>query len=258
MSVQIALGAPATRVASRKLGPAAGSRSPPASSASAACATSTFASTWGRCETVARIVSWVSGSIAAGRAPSADEQPVEPLVQDARGRRRRRQVPGRALEQIGAGVLDPRALGARQRMPADEPGVPMGGDDLALGRADVGDDAVRRRRREHVADRRPGSDRTGTATNAASASATASADVGGDAVDRAALERGAAPPASLASKPVTVALEPLARRERDRAADQAEADDRDPHLAARARRALTAAARPSSTRPSPPSRGSRR
>ena len=34
MSVQIALGAPATRVASRKLGPVAGSRSPPAASAS--------------------------------------------------------------------------------------------------------------------------------------------------------------------------------------------------------------------------------
>ena len=64
MSVQIALGAPATRVASRKLGPVAGSRSGgsgPASSVRAACATSTFASTCGRCETVARIVSWVSG-----------------------------------------------------------------------------------------------------------------------------------------------------------------------------------------------------
>ena len=44
MSVHTALGAPATRVASRKLGPVAGSRSSPAASARAAWVTSTLAS----------------------------------------------------------------------------------------------------------------------------------------------------------------------------------------------------------------------
>ena len=67
MSLQIAVEAPATRVASRKLGPVGGSRSD--SSAPAAWATSTLASTCGRCETEAIRRSWVSGSIAAGRAP---------------------------------------------------------------------------------------------------------------------------------------------------------------------------------------------
>ena len=67
MSPQIALDAPATRVASRKLGPVGGSRSD--SSARAAWATSTLASTCGRCDTLAISRSCVSASIAAGRAP---------------------------------------------------------------------------------------------------------------------------------------------------------------------------------------------
>ena len=120
MSVQIALGAPATRVASRKLGPVAGSRSPPAASVRAAWETSTLASTCGRCETVARIVSWVSGSIAVGGAPRPCSEPVQPLVEDPRGRRGRRQVPGRAVEQVGARVLDAGRLGAGERVAADE------------------------------------------------------------------------------------------------------------------------------------------
>src|SRR5438876_382213 len=109
MSVQIALGAPATRVASRKLGPAAGSRSPPASSVSAACDTSTFASTWGRWETVARIVSWVSGSIARALGGVVarvvtDDGRLEPLA----GRQR-----DRAANQAEADDRDPHlAVGA--------------------------------------------------------------------------------------------------------------------------------------------------
>ncbi len=69
MSVQIALLAPATRVASRKLGPTAGSRSDSSPSRPAVCATSRLASTCGRCDTQAIRRSWVSASIAVGRAP---------------------------------------------------------------------------------------------------------------------------------------------------------------------------------------------
>ena len=155
MSVQIPLGAPATRVASRKLGPVAGSRSPPASSASAAWETSTFASTWGRWETVARIASCVWGSIATGLALSPCRQPVQPLVEDARGRWARRQVPGRALEKIRPRVFGAGVLGPRQRMAADEPRVVVRGDDRPLRRADVGHDAVARRGRERLADGSP-------------------------------------------------------------------------------------------------------
>ena len=47
--------------------------------------------------------------------------PVQALVEHAARALGRRQVPGRALEQLGPRVLDARRLGARQRMPADEP-----------------------------------------------------------------------------------------------------------------------------------------
>ena len=70
MSVQIASLAPATRVASRKLGPVAGSGSCWSASASAAWLTSTLATTCGRCETLAIRRSWTTGSIAVGWAPS--------------------------------------------------------------------------------------------------------------------------------------------------------------------------------------------
>ena len=72
MSVQIALLAPATRVASRKLGPTAGSRSEPSPSRLLAWPTSALASTWGRCDTHAIKRSWVSASIAVGWAPKLE------------------------------------------------------------------------------------------------------------------------------------------------------------------------------------------
>ena len=70
MSVQIALLAPATRVASRNEGPVAGSGSSEPCNAAAAWATSTLASTCGRCETLAIMRSWASAPIAVGWAPS--------------------------------------------------------------------------------------------------------------------------------------------------------------------------------------------
>ena len=106
MSVQIALGAPATRVASRNDGPVAGSRSPP--SVAAACATSTLASTCGRCETDASIRSWASASIAVGSRAERDQQAMQALVQLAGGLHAGRQVPDGAVEQVGAGVRDAR------------------------------------------------------------------------------------------------------------------------------------------------------
>ena len=69
MSPQIAGLAPATRVVSRKLVPTSGSRSDSSESALAASLTSTLASTCGRWLTVAITRSWVSASIACGRAP---------------------------------------------------------------------------------------------------------------------------------------------------------------------------------------------
>ena len=57
--------------------------------------------------------------------------------------RSRRQVPACALEEIRAGVLDPGGLGPGERVAADEALVGAErGDDVALGRADVGDDRV--------------------------------------------------------------------------------------------------------------------
>src|SRR5919202_364285 len=68
MSVHSAGWAPATRVASRKLGPVGGSVSPP--SARVAWATRRLASTWGTCDTAAITRSCVAASMATGRAPS--------------------------------------------------------------------------------------------------------------------------------------------------------------------------------------------
>ncbi|OLE24101.1 MAG: hypothetical protein AUG49_14185 [Catenulispora sp. 13_1_20CM_3_70_7] len=69
MSGQMAGFAPATRVASRRLGPMPG----PALSrevCSAARNRSTFARTWGRWLVTAITRSWVSASVAAGCAPN--------------------------------------------------------------------------------------------------------------------------------------------------------------------------------------------
>ena len=104
------------------------------------------------------------------RRPRAEagQQPVQALVERAAGARRRRQVPGRAVEQVGAGVLDAGRLGAGERVAADEARVVDRVDDRALGRADVGDDAVLAGGRERGATA-AGSAPTGAATNAASA-----------------------------------------------------------------------------------------
>ena len=98
------------------------------------------------------------------RAEAGDEA-VQALEQRARRRRRRRQVPGGAVEQVRARVLDAGRLRARQRVAADEARVAVAATTRALGRADVGDDAVRPApargpRRPSRAGRRPGRRRT--------------------------------------------------------------------------------------------------
>ena len=143
--------APATRVASRKLGPVAGGRSPPSALHGLGH------------EDVRHHVGQVADG---GHHPVVDvgvddlrpraepgEQAVQALEEGSLRRRGRRQVPGGAVEEVLARVLDPRRLGAGQRVAADEARVARGFDDRALGRADVGDDAGARRLRE---DRRHG------------------------------------------------------------------------------------------------------
>ena len=119
MSGQIVALAPATRVASRKLGPVAGTSAPSPSAPRRL-----------RDEHVredvrqvrdARHHAIVDGGVDRRRLRAdAGERPVQALVERARGRRAGRQVPGRAVEEVGARVLDAGGLGTGERVPADE------------------------------------------------------------------------------------------------------------------------------------------
>ena len=71
-----------------------------------------------------------------------NKEAVQALIEPAGGRGTGRQVPGRAVEQIRPRVLDARALGTRERMPADEPRVVVCGDDSPLRRSDIGHHTV--------------------------------------------------------------------------------------------------------------------
>jgi hypothetical protein len=75
--------------------------------------------------------------------PHGDHEPVQALVEQALGLRQRGQVPDRAVEEIGPGVLDPRGLGARYRVAADEARVVDRREQLLLGRPYVGDERPR-------------------------------------------------------------------------------------------------------------------
>ena len=236
MSGQIVGLAPATRVASRKLGPVAGTRSSPR--AWAACATSTFAKTCGRCETVA-----ITGRGRRRRSPSvlrrSRQRPVQTLVELPRGRRARREIPGRAVEEVGASVLDARGFGARERVAADEARIVGGGDDARLVEPtsvttqSVGAAA----RTSSIA---AGSALIGAATKTICASWAASPGLA--AVAAIAPRRcAAASVCTCGSKPVSSASRRCAKREADRAADQPDADDADPHARANALPASAAA-----------------
>src|SRR3954463_9040292 len=121
MSVQMPLFAPATRVASRKLGPTRGSGSSSRSTVRAACETSTLASTCGRWLTAAGGGACETGAGGAGGGPrgggararaEGQQEAVQAFVEDTARAGARCQVPGGALEQVDARVLDARGLRA--------------------------------------------------------------------------------------------------------------------------------------------------
>ena len=247
MSVQIALEAPATRVASRKLGPVAGSRSPPGGRAPPRPGRrARWRARAGGARRSRGSRRGVSASIAAGRAPSPRSSRCRRSYRIPPVARGRGQVPGRAVEQVRRA----RARCPRSRRP------PAGG------RRRTADRRWRRRRRAWSSRRRS---RRSPRRRAPSASAT----IAGERLDRDRDEhhlgarrpprrrwraaRSTAPRSSAARSAALARVvaghrrpEALARGERDRAADQPDADDSDLHLRPLAR-ARTVAARPSST-----------
>ena len=108
----------------------------------------------------------------------ADDQPVQALVEQAAGALGRRQVPGRAVEQVAARGVDARRLGAGDRVAADEARVVDRGGQRALGRPDVGDDRVVARGVQRLGRPASGSAPTGAQAKTASAPSTASATDG--------------------------------------------------------------------------------
>ena len=116
--------------------------------------TITFASTCGTWLVSATSRSCASGSIATGNGAELGDEAVHEPVALRVGLGRRRQEPGRALEEPGRGVLGAVRLGAADRVAADEARRARGrGDDARLRRADVGD--RRRLARGARAPRRP-------------------------------------------------------------------------------------------------------
>ena len=104
----------------------------------------------------------------------AVHQAVQALVQDAGGGRRGGQIPGGALEQVGARVLDPGRLGAGQRVAADKAGSSWAATTARL----VEPTSVTTQSSGAVASASPttaDSSPTGTPTNTACAPATVSA-----------------------------------------------------------------------------------
>ena len=152
MSAQIAGLEPATRVVSRKLGPTSGIRSESRLSSAAASAASALATTCGRWLIVASRRSWARGVDRLRAGAEAGDGALQAVVEQAAGALCRGQVPAGALEEVGAGVLDAGRLGPGQRVAADEAlVVAERGDQLALGRADVGDHGLGAAGRQRLA-----------------------------------------------------------------------------------------------------------
>jgi hypothetical protein len=174
--------------------------------------------------------------------PEIGNDPLQGVVEEAARAFGRRQVPAGAVEEVGAGVADPGGLGAGERVAADEAlVVAEGGDQVSLGRADVGDDGLgtgglERRAAElgQRGDRRRADDDLRPRAGCG--------DALGPAVDRADLD------GPLERRRLRVITDDLGPRalpggESDRAPDQADAEDREGH---RSRRLRAAAASPSS------------
>ncbi len=244
----MALEAPATRVASRRLGPVASSCCSPDRTAAAAR----------RGEYVGEHVGQVGdrgkdGVVGVGvdrdrASPEPVQQVVQPFVQHARGGLRWRQVPGGAVKEVRSRVLDPGALCAGQGMSSHEPGVGVRGHDGALGRSHVADHAIVGSRRQHLvhhrnerAHRHGDECRIGAIEGLLGRSACM---VEGAALDGVHQDiRGTVRPPHLGAQPFPGA-------QPDRATDQTDPHDGDPHPRRRyrsARRSLTAPASRSST-----------
>ncbi len=157
-----------------------------------------------------------------------DHEAVEPLVQEAPGVRERREVPNGALEEVGARVLDAGRLGARDRVPADEARVVDGAQQLALGRAHVGHERVRPggiKRGAHLFGQRA----HGRAGEAEIRAREGLLERPGRVADRSQLE-GPPQPGRIAAEAHDLGvLDVLPGGEADRAADQPDAEDCDPH-----------------------------
>ena len=205
MSAQIAGLEPATRVVSRKLGPTSGIRSESPLSAAAASAARALATTCGRWLTVAIRRSWRAGVDRLRAGAEAGDGALQAVVEDAAGALCRGQVPAGALEEVRAGVLDPGGLGAGQRVAADEALVAAErGDQLALGRADVGDHGLRAAGRQRRA-RLLGQRRHRAGAEDELGALAGLRDRAGGAVERAQLDAPARSVAGLRPKPTTSA-----------------------------------------------------
>ena len=123
--------APAIRVMSRSEPPAACSGSCPSIARRPAWLSRTFASACGRWLVTATSRSCAPASIATGRHRGGDEA-VDGAEQFRPRPRRRREEPGRALEQLGVRTPRPPRLGAADRMTADEAAVAGRRGDTAL------------------------------------------------------------------------------------------------------------------------------
>ena len=166
--------------------------------------------------------------IAVGRPPSADTSPNNRSYSIPLDCSVGSQVPRRILEQVRAGVLDARCLGARQRVPTDEPLVVVDAVEHGpLDRADVADHAVARARKRlaHDAGQHPhgrahearlgARHRFGRPRRAALSMAPQ--------LERA-LERARVGVVAAHLRPI----DPRPRGQADRAPDQADAEKRDP------------------------------
>ena len=156
MSPQIVGLAPATRVVSRKLGPNSGRRSDSSAAAAAACWTSTLAITCGRWLTVAISRSWLSASIAWGRAPRSEtalwsrsyRTPLERSV----GVRYQRAPSNRSARAFSTPAVSAPASGCPPMKRSSAGPSASRRHQGALGGADVGDHRVLAARRERLRD----------------------------------------------------------------------------------------------------------
>ena len=163
---RVAEARPAQRASRRSAVPRA--RTPPA-----AWATSTLASTCGRCETQAIRRSWALG-VDRLRAARRDARSGSAGARTAPGSltSARREVPDRALEQILARAARRPAVSApASGWPPTKRRSRRASLERALGGADVADHAVRAGAGERLATRPRASAPTGAATNTTSASA---------------------------------------------------------------------------------------